>query len=228
MDKLKELVRELETASEKPEIEAKLQAIGKALVTDYVIEVDGVTVRPLWVEAYYHNENVFDDPFVHKKDEQKKSGVLYFHHKTDDKRNGVDICLSLGEYYLSFLLKYTLVDGIVRSQSELSPLIREKYKKSGVVITEKKNPTDVISYAARIGLSSCREKDAEKKALKEEYKDCKLSVVRNFDKNFGCGFKFPKREALVREYLKRSVLSKTEKAEFCRNVLGYCPGEYKD
>ena len=127
MDILKNKVKELETRTDHEAIVKSLQEIGKLLLTDYVVQVDDVTVEPLWVEAYYYNQNCFPDPFVHQSPEQKNFGTLYFHHKTDDQRNGVDLCLSLGDYYLSFLLKYTLVNEQLRSQSELSPLIREKY-----------------------------------------------------------------------------------------------------
>lgn len=115
------------------EVEKELQLIGRMLVTDYVIKIGNITIEPLWVEAYYSNvAKEFADPFIHGKEEQSEFGILYFHHKTDDSRSGVDICLSLcdetkNKYYLSYLLKYTLVNGEFTTQSQLSAKIRIAY-----------------------------------------------------------------------------------------------------
>ena len=147
MDILKNKVKELETQTDHDSIVKSLQEIGKLLLTDYVIQVDDITVEPMWVEAYYYNRRCFTDPFVHQNPEQKNFGTLYFHHKKDDQRNGVDLCLSLGDYYLSFLLKYTFVKDRLRSQSQLSPLIRGKYtdgEQNGILV-HNANPEGLIS-----------------------------------------------------------------------------------
>ncbi len=232
---LEKMVEELEKSTVLEKIEKKLQEIGEILLTKYIIQVDNVTIQPLWVEAYYYNTKHFNDPFVHKANEQLKNNVLYFHHKTDDQRNGVDICLSSGNCYLSYLLKYTLIDGFVKTQSELSPLIRNEYNNSIKkdpnigVLKLRENPTNVISFTNRIGLTSDEEQDAEKKQLKNHYKNLKLSIVRDFDKHFIANFKFPKREELVKNYLSiKTEWSKAEKADFCKKVLDYCLNEYKD
>lgn len=230
MENLEELVKKLEDKNNKEEERVKiLQDIGKLLLTEYIIQVGDIKVYPLWVEAYYFNNKNFADPFVHKAEEQKENNILYFHHKTDDQRNGVDICLSKGNYYLSFLLKYTLVDDKVRKQSELSPLIRGKYEDGKSVLIQESRPTDTISFTTRIGLSESNETNAEKKALKEKFKKYKLSVVRDFDKLFITDFKFPQKESLVKEYLsKQTEMSQSEKADFCKNALGYYLKEYKN
>lgn len=228
MDKLRELVENLEKENDEKKQENILQNIGKLLLTEYIIQVGDIKVYPLWVEAYYFNNKNFADPFVHKAEEQKKNNILYFHHKTDDQRNGVDICLSKGNYYLSFLLKYTLVDDKVRKQSELSPLIRDEYVNCKSVLVKESRPTDKISFTTRIGLSESKETDAEIRKLKEKFKMYKLSVVRDFDKSFISDFKFPQKENLVKEYLlKQTEMSQSEKADFCKNALGYCLNEYK-
>lgn len=228
MESLEKLAKNLEEEYNEKKQEKILQNIGKLLLTEYIIQVGDVKVYPLWVEAYYFNDKNFADPFVHKAEEQKKNNILYFHHKTDDQRNGVDICLSKGNYYLSFLLKYTLVDDKVRKQSELSPLIRDKYANCKSVLVKESRPTDKISFTTRIGLSESKETDAEIRKLKEKFKMYKLSVVRDFDKSFISDFKFPQKENLVKEYLlKQTEMSQSEKADFCKNALGYCLNEYK-
>ena len=113
LEKLMNQVKELTSCNDKVDL---LQKIGKKLLTEYVIKVQDVTVEPIWIEAYYYDySNGFKDPFVHRDDRQKEENILYFHHKTDDQRNGVDICLSPKDkdFYLSFLLKYSLVDGVL-------------------------------------------------------------------------------------------------------------------
>ena len=230
MDILKNKVKELEIQTDHDAIVKSLQEIGKLLLTDYVIQVDDITVEPMWVEVYYYNRHCFPDPFVHQNPEQKNFGTLYFHHKTDDQRNGVDLCLSLGDYYLSFLLKYTLVKELLRSQSQLSLLIREKYAdgKQNDILVRNTNPEGLISCTTRIGLSDSEEKDDEVKEMKSFFKNEKLAIARDFDKEFDAKVKLPKRENLVREYLaEQTEWSLAQKAEFCSKKLGYCLSEYK-
>ena len=170
MDILKKQIRNLSEVTVAgdayEEVEEKLQLLGKALITDHVIKIGDITVEPLWVEAYYLNaEKGFADPFIHGngkgKEEQSKFGILYFHHKTDDARSGVDICLSLcnedkteSKYYLSYLLKYTLVNGEFTTQAQLSAKIRKAYNalpdKSGILETLcDKSKTDIIGYTSK-------------------------------------------------------------------------------
>ena len=230
MDILKNKVKELETQTDHEAIVRSLQEIGKLLLTDYVIQVGDITVEPLWIEAYYYNQSCFPDPFVHQSPEQKNFGTLYFHHKTDDQRNGVDLCLSLGDYCLSFLLKYTFVNDRLRSQSQLSPLIRGKYAdgKQNDILVRSANPESLISCTTRIGLSDSEEKNPEVKKMKGIFKNDKLAIARDFDKEYDAVVRLPKRESLVREYLaEQTEWSLAQKAEFCLKKLGYCLSEYK-
>ncbi|MGN0734779.1 MAG: hypothetical protein ACI4LP_03075 [Anaerovoracaceae bacterium] len=181
---------------------ALLQEIGRILLTEYVIKVEDVIVEPIWIEAYYYDDsNGFKDPFVHRNSRQKEENVLYFHHKTDDQRNGVDICLSPEnkEFYLSFLLKYTLVDGVLRSQSRLSPLIRKKYKEGNHVLVHCDRPEGIIACTKRIGLKT-NDRDPLK-AEKEKYQNLELAIVRDFDKDFDAKIKLPRRKSLMNNYL---------------------------
>ena len=92
MTDLKDLVEKVKnleklTAEEQPQQIKLLQEIGKELLTEYVIKVGDITIKPLWVEAYYSDANTgFVDTSVHGDECQKQYDVLYFHHKTDDPR----------------------------------------------------------------------------------------------------------------------------------------------
>lgn len=220
-DSLDELLKKLE--SDSMDTVDLLQQIGEKILTEYVIQVQDVIVEPIWIEAYYYNERRgFKDPFVHRDERQKKMDVLYFHHKTDDQRNGVDICLSPEDkdFYCSFLLKYSLVDGALRSQSQLSPLIREKYTEDSPVLVPRTRSSDIIACTKRIGLK-INSKDPLK-AEKERYKDLELAVVRDFDKDFESISKLPSRESLTRNYLVKMKSSDEEWKKKSREILGYC------
>lgn len=49
-----------------------LQMLGDKLINDCRIEVFGVTVEPLWVEAYCYDETHFPDYNTHRSRKQKK------------------------------------------------------------------------------------------------------------------------------------------------------------
>ncbi len=248
MDELKTLVKKLENNSNKEDQIKTLQAIGKELVSNYLIKLpDNIVIRPLWVEAYYADVNCIDDayqsnisdkfidPFIHGSPQQKGEenyGKLYFHHKTDDQRSGVDICLACGSYYLSFLLKYTLVNDVYTTQSQLSRQIREAYEKlnneqRAKILKRKISEAEYVTYTTRIGLNANKEKDLKKKKQKKHYQPLELAVVRDFQKTFPTVRTLPRKETLIKQYLDDSDKTMAEKAAFCKEHLGYCPCKYK-
>lgn len=210
-------------------VEEKLQLLGKTLITDYIIKIGDLIVEPLWVEAYYSNvAKGFVDPFIHGKEEQSEFGILYFHHKTDDSRSGVDICLSLcnedkteSKYFLSYLLKYTLVNGEFTTQSQLSAKIRKAYdmlsnKNDILEISCNKNETDIVGYTTRIRLNV---KDSD--ALSDErkrYAALKLAIAKNFDKTYPIEKKLPCIESLAYSFLSTYEF---DKGKWCKEHLGY-------
>lgn len=214
-------------------VEEKLQLLGKTLITNYVIKIGDITVEPLWVEAYYLNiAKRFADPFIHGngkgKEEQSKFSILYFHHKTDDSRSGVDICLSLcnedkteSKYYLSYLLKYTLVNGEFTTQAQLSAKIRKAYDslpdKSNILETlYNKSKTDIVGYTTRIGLN-VNDSDALRE-VKKRYALLKLAIAKNFDKTYSVEKKLPHIERLAYSFL---LTYDSDKEKWCKDHLGY-------
>ena len=211
-------------------VEEKLQLLGKTLITDYIIKIGDLIVEPLWVEAYYSNvAKGFVDPFIHGKEEQSEFGILYFHHKTDDSRGGVDICLSLcnedkkeSKYYLSYLLKYTLVNGEFTTQSQLSAKIRKAYdslpnKNDILEMSCNKSETDILGYTTRIGLN-VKESDVEKE-IKKRYASLHLAIAKNFDKTYSIEKKLPHIESLTYSFLSTYDF---DKEKWCKEHLGYC------
>ena len=114
---LRSLVNDLKSAACDEQIHI-LQMLGGKLINNYRIEAFGVTVEPLWVEAYYYDEARFPDHNTHRSGKQKnRFGQLYFPRRG---YGGVDICLSDAEdFCLSFLLKATLADGHFLTQTQL-------------------------------------------------------------------------------------------------------------
>ena len=121
MDELRVLVDELEKTQDKCRIVDILQQIGERLINEYEINIGGFVIEPLLVEAYY-NSGAFPDDSVHasrksnantyklaRKRQKDHYGELYVHYGTKD---GIDIVLSKGDYYLSFLIKNALVHTI--------------------------------------------------------------------------------------------------------------------
>lgn len=233
MDELKKEIRNLseitgmDNAYEK--VEEKLQLLGEMLITDYIIKIGDLKIEPLWVEAYYSNvAKGFVDPFIHGEEEQSEFGILYFHHKTDDARSGVDICLSLcneskieSKYHLSYLLKYTLVNGEFTTQSQLSAKIRKTYdslpNKNDILKTScNKSESDIVGCTTRIGL---KVKDSDPlRDTKERYASLKLAIAKNFDKTYFIKKKLPHIESLAYSFLSTYD---SDKEKWCKKHLGY-------
>lgn len=114
----------------------QLQKISEMLLNEYVIKIGNMTIEPLLIEAYYYHKGKFEDTSVHaakdstaptyelaRKRQKNNFGKLYVHYGTKD---GIDIVLSLGDYYLSFLIKNALVDGEWTTQCGVSKKLCEE------------------------------------------------------------------------------------------------------
>lgn len=114
---LRTLVSNLKNAAYDEQVHI-LQMLGDKLINDCRIEVFGVTIEPLWVEAYCYDETHFPDHNTHRSRKQKnRFGQMYFHERG---YGGLDICLSNSEdFCLSFLLKATLANGRFLTQTQL-------------------------------------------------------------------------------------------------------------
>lgn len=134
MEELEKLVEKLEDKNNKEEERVKiLQDIGKLLLTEYIIQIGNLTIKPLLVEAYYYNNSNFKDNSVHAANESNANtyelararqkdnfGELYVHYGTKD---GIDVVLSNGKYYLSFLIKNALINNKFAAQCKVSEIL---------------------------------------------------------------------------------------------------------
>lgn len=116
----------------------QLQKICDTLLKEYEVKIGGLTIEPLRLEAYYYHPGQFEDPSVHKKDPQKTFAFLYPHKEGETELEGkgiggVDICLSCGGYYLSFLIKNSRINGdLLCKQIKLNEEVNKELKKIGL------------------------------------------------------------------------------------------------
>ena len=217
---MENLINQLTSTHDKDAQVNFLQEIGKKLLTEYVIKIGDITIKPLWGEAYYSDTNTgFVDEAVHGNECQKNQyGALYFHHKTDDQRSGVDICLSCGNYYLSYLLKYTLVNGIFKSQAQLSSMIPHELRGTAKnVLVKEQNPAEVMVCTKRIGIMS------------SAYKDADLAIARDINQRFvtdsGEKKSLPQKTELLKAYIDAvysddQINTEEQKAAVSRKLVG--------
>ena len=221
---LKEMVCNLKVETVEKDIIELLREIEKKLIAEYVIKAEGLVIEPLWVEAYYFNKNVFSDCNTHLSEKQKnRFGQLYFHEKG---RGGFDICLSDSEdYYLSFLLKRTLINGEFVKQTEIEDVLK-KYGKTKeelenveeVLVKRAANQNYKVRYTTRIGL--------EKPCYKEEKLAAfSLQALKEQKGNF-ISDRNSVTPAIIEEmknYIsKYKGLTKKKYEDDCREIFGWC------
>lgn len=118
MKDLKILIKELENLCNKDDIVTQLQKINMCFLQKYMIVVNDLKIYPVEVESYYYKKLVFEDLICHQnKLQRNRFGKLYFHRKgkfKDDKIStgygGIDLCLSLGDYFLSILIRSAYIN----------------------------------------------------------------------------------------------------------------------
>lgn len=226
MDELKEL-RKLVCKLEKERDEEKqikiLQEISTKLLTKYEVRIsDNEIVHPLRVEAYYYpcnDQEKFDDSCAHLSPKKMNNfGGLYF---IEDRYGypGIDICLSQGDYYLSFLIK----NSYLNNYSPVDPGFKqmdlfERYKARW---EELESRTDLLHKMAltvderifltsRVGLSEEKTKFAHA-LLSSFIKIERKSKWLDFETGYG-------KARAVAQYLVDSKLEPTE--ETIKAILG--------
>lgn len=187
MDKLRKLVENLEEEKNDKKQEKILQNIGKLLLTEYIIQIGNLTIKPLLVEAYYYNSN-FKDDSVHAANESNANtyelararqennfGELYVHYGTKD---GIDVVLSNGKYYLSFLIKNALINNKFAAQCKISQILcgncdyNDKCNKG---INCKYYGTNILKHKDNI--ENTEIVFVRRKGLTNEYKDKSLAAL---------------------------------------------------
>lgn len=143
MEELKDKIRRLETPDESCVV-YQLQNIMDYLVNNFqlCIKNGGKTVilDLLEIEAYYCNKHNFHDACVHGhflQKGEKRFGKIYIHRykRTNgdspfirgNNRAGMDLCLSLGDYALAFLIRNATVNDYKDNGSHPAKLVEKVF-----------------------------------------------------------------------------------------------------
>lgn len=257
MDELKQMVKDLEKDIYKDPLDGRsrrvriLQRISEKILSEYCIKVGNLTIEPLLIEAYYFHKGKFEDYTTHRNKQQTKFAKLYRHtdKKIDSSKGrvgGVDICLADNDnnladnekYYLSFLIKNSLVDGKFYSQRELNALlnnINENIEEMDNVLQHKsKEQMDdkIVFHTVRKGLKSVIKNLSEKQLSEEkriEYEKSlpfiyeRLAAVKGLDRykfDLEVGFSS---DVIVAQYIHeyQKYSSEIDREKMSMELLGY-------
>ncbi len=218
---LEDLVKALEKEYDEQKQIQKLQEINSVLLTQYEIRIsDNEIIHPLRIEAYYYPYNApgkFDDKFAHPSSKKVGNfGKLYF---IEEKYGypGIDLCLSLGQYYLSFLIKNSYIKDKTFKQMDLY----EKFKDQWAEIEAKDdilhkitNNEETVFHTVRVGLPKERplSKEVLASLIKIDMKGANKKSLYNFEKNYG-------KLWTIANYLYDHP--EKNNAEWIRQILGY-------
>ena len=161
-----------------------IQETAKDFVKNYRIHVydksNDFVIVPLWVEAYYYDEEKGIDYGSDGKVRQENNfGGLYFRFTSKEKEtyssnyNRVDLCLSdKDKIHFSLLLKSTLVNGKYKTQSQLANDLLNAFGPDGdytVEVVKRENPAASVKTEKRINFppKGHPEEEREKLANKE-------------------------------------------------------------
>lgn len=231
MDELKNLVDELKEATDKVQ---KLKEICEKFMNEYEVRIGNMVIEPLLIEAYY-NSSDFPDNSVHaakksnantytlaKQRQKDHYGELYVHYGTKD---GIDIVLSNGDYYLSFLIKNALIHTIESpqcvswaKQCKISEMLCEKC--DGMANCEKGMS---CKYYGEEVLKSVQPKNNEivfvkRRGLKNSYADKPLAALpinKIRDYQFTAGESISN---IVNSYINEQILKKDYDEEKLRGI----------
>lgn len=164
----------------------------------------------------YNDTSKFDDPCAHPSSTKVNNfGHLYF---IEEKYGypGVDLCLSLGDYYLSFLIKNSRIDGKLFKQMDLYEKFQGDWKKIQKVdvLHRIENNNKIVLYTSRVGL-----KEARTKFFHE-----KLAAVTEIDNQYDWEKGFGKLRTIA-SYLVENEIEETD--ENIRAILHSRSNEVK-
>ena len=164
---LLELVQSLEVESNQRSQIKILQSVGDLLISSFCIQIQGLPrILPLWVEAYYYHPEKFMDTSCHQSEMQKnRYGKLYFHKRG---YGGIDLCLSRGDYCLSWLIKYSFFGDTFCSQIVLRRRLECVYGLDEPVLIQlpsNERQTGTIYHSPRVGITCGNFKSAHLASL---------------------------------------------------------------
>lgn len=209
----------------------QLQKICDKILNEYQLKInDDIVVEPLRIEAYYYHEGKFEDGNTYKSDKQKyRFGKLNLHEPSKNQSDGVDLCLSYGNYFLSFLIKNSLIKNtsentevFIKQQSlhyELKKLDEGIEERENILIRKPKSQGNdlIVFHTVRKGLVKGweDEKDIERKKQRFDFLYEPLAAIKGLnhrDYNFD----------YEKEYGKMQIIAKYLVDNHCENPEDWC------
>lgn len=215
MDDLRKIVKELEEEKNEDKQIALLQHIESKLLNEYNIVIKDTVIEPLRFEAYYYpfnDECKFNDPCAHKCTKKINNfGKLYFIEERYGYP-GIDLCLSLGNYYLSFLIKNSRIGDTYYKQMDLFDRFQDKRDEIETmdVLERVKNKEQIVFKTSRVGLKKSETIFAH--ALLASVIELNNSSEYDFERGFG-------KEMMVANYMFENNIPGTD--ENIKALLGY-------
>lgn len=220
MDELEKLVRNLEKERDVPKQIALLQLIESKLLNEYDIVISDTVIEPLRLEAYYYpfdDATKFNDPCAHKSTKKINNfGKLYFIEERYGYP-GIDLCLSLGDYYLSFLIKNSRIGNNYYKQIDLFERFQDRRDEIEAMNVLKKvqNKNKIVFKTSRVGLSESKTEFAHELLASVVELD-KFHHDYGFANSFSNGFA---KEWMVAKYMAENDIPVTD--ENIKSLLGY-------
>ncbi len=215
MDELIKLVKNLEKENDEKKQIALLQQIESRLLNEYNIVIKDTVIVPLRLEAYYYpfeDECKFNDPCAHKSTKKINNfGKLYFIEERYGYP-GIDLCLSLGNYYLSFLIKNSRIGDAYYKQMDLFEKFQDKRNEIEAMdaLEKVKNKEQIVFKTSRVGLKKSKTKFAHE--LLASVIELNNSSGYDFERGFG-------KEKMVANYMFENNIPITD--ENIKSLLGY-------
>lgn len=215
MDELRKLVKNLEEENNEEKQIALLQQIESKLLNEYNIVIEDTVIEPLRLEAYYYpfkDKYKFNDPCAHKSTKKINNfGKLYFIEERYGYP-GMDLCLSLGNYYLSFLIKNSRIGDTYYKQMDLFDRFQNKRDEIETmdVLERVKNKEEIVFKTSRVGLKKSKTKFAH--ALLASVIELENSSEYDLERGFG-------KERMVAKYMFENNIPGTD--ENIKALLGY-------
>lgn len=215
MDELRKLVKNLEEENNEEKQITLLQQIESKLLNEYNIVIKDTIIEPLRLEAYYYpfkDKYKFNDPCAHKSTKKINNfGKLYFIEERYGYP-GIDICLSLGNYYLSFLIKNSRIKDTYYKQMDLFDRFQDKRNEIEImdVLEKVKNKEKIVFKTSRVGLKKSQTKFAHE--LLASVIELKNSSGYDFERGYG-------KEWMVANYMFENNIPETD--ENIKTLLGY-------
>lgn len=219
------------------EMITKLQLEVKQFVETKSLKINGITILPKEVEAYYYKKGVFEDQSVHKNELQSNNKYHFYIHRWGTKRTdsykggnypGIDFVVSDdSNLYYSYLIRSAVVEGkmvvgphkVLKAIEAESGLSFNEIENTVVEVINSGTFADVL-FSNRINLG---------KTVPNEDRICKFRAVL-CDETFR-NSKYPSKELMLVDFLLDKVQSQTmtkeEAYKYAKKHLGYIPSSIK-